>query len=291
MTEPMQSGTRATTAPVRPSRRKNAQLTIGAVLVALVVVLALVSFIWMPYNPTQADPDARLQGASAAHWFGTDQFGRDTFSAIMAGARITLLVGLVAVAIAFVIGVPLGMLAAQTRWSWLSGLIMRGNDLLLAFPALLLAMIFAAAVGTGIGPAVVALGIASIPGFARVARSSALQVLSREYIMAAQAGNRRPLAIAWHHVLPNIVGLVIVEASVAFALAVLAEAGLSFLGLGTQPPTPSWGRMLQESQQFLSTAPHLALWPGLFIALAVLGFNLLGDGLRDRFDPRLKGRS
>ncbi|MCQ9387330.1 ABC transporter permease [Brevibacterium sp. 50QC2O2] len=291
MTEPMQSGTRATTAPVRPSRRKNAQLTIGAVLVALVVVLALVSFIWMPYDPTQADPAARLQGASAAHWFGTDQFGRDTFSAIMAGARITLLVGLVAVAIAFVIGVPLGMLAAQTRWSWLSGLIMRSNDLLLAFPALLLAMIFAAAVGTGIGPAVVALGIASIPGFARVARSSALQVLSREYIMAAQAGNRRPLAIAWHHVLPNIVGLVIVEASVAFALAVLAEAGLSFLGLGTQPPTPSWGRMLQESQQFLSTAPHLALWPGLFIALAVLGFNLLGDGLRDRFDPRLKGRS
>lgn len=275
---------------LRRGQGASAQLWIGGIIVALIVAMALLSYIWAPYDPTAASPSERLQGSSAHHPFGTDQYGRDTFSAIMYGSRITLLVGVVSVAIAMLIGVPLGMLAAQTDWGWLSGLIMRGNDLLLAFPALLLALLFAARFGTGTTSAMIALGIASIPGFARVARSGAMQVLGREYVMAARAGNRGELPIAWHHVLPNIVGMVIVQGSVAFALAVLAEAGLSFLGLGTQPPTPSWGRMLQESQQYLGSQPHLALWPGLFIALAVLGFNLLGDGLRDRFDPRLKGR-
>ena len=173
---------------------------------------------------------------------------------------------------------------------WIDAVIMRANDILLAFPALLLAIIFAAVYSPGTGPAMVAVGIAAIPGFARVARSGTLQVLGSEYVRAARASNRRIPAIAFVHVLPNIAGMVIVQASVAFAISVLAEAGLSFLGLGTQAPTPSWGRMLQESQQYLSTHAELALWPGVFIALAVLGFNLLGDGLRDRFDPKMEAR-
>lgn len=278
-------------APAGRSRR-TAELTfvVGLVLVGIVVVLALVSFVWTPHSPTRPDAAARLEGMSATHLFGTDRFGRDTLTWIMLGARVTLLVGVVAVGIAMLIGVPLGVLAGMTRARWLSGLIMRGNDLLLAFPALLLAIVFSAVFGPGTGPAMVAIGIAAIPAFARVARSGTLQIMGREYIAAARTANRTPLQIAIQHVVPNIAGLVIVQASVTFALSVLAEAGLSFLGLGTQPPTPSWGRMLQESQQFLGSRPELALWPGLFIAIAVLGFNLLGDGLRDRLDPTLRGR-
>lgn len=281
------------TGPAAPARQRvgwNASLVIGVVLVGIVVLMALVSYLWTPYDPTQAVPDDRLQGMTGDHWFGTDRYGRDTFTWIMYGSRITLLVGIVSVAIAMLIGVPLGIIAGMTNSGILSGLIMRGNDLLLAFPALLLAIVFSAVYGPGTGPAMVALGIASIPGFARVARSGTMQVMSTEYVMAARAANRRAPAIAARHVLPNIAGMVVVQGSVAFALAVLAEAGLSFLGLGTQAPTPSWGRMLQESQQFLGTRPELALFPGLFIAIAVLGFNLLGDGLRDRMDPKLRGR-
>ncbi|SMY12479.1 ABC transporter permease [Brevibacterium jeotgali] len=275
----------------RSGRATELTFVVGLVLVGIVVVLALVSFVWTPHPPTQPDAAGRLEGMSAAHPFGTDRYGRDTLTWIMLGARVTLLVGIVAVGIAMLIGVPLGVLAGMTRARWLSGLIMRGNDLLLAFPALLLAIVFSAVFGPGTGPAMAALGIAAIPAFARVARSGTLQIMGREYIAAARTANRTPLQIAIQHVVPNIAGLIIVQASVTFALSVLAEAGLSFLGLGTQPPTPSWGRMLQESQQFLGSRPELAIWPGLFIAIAVLGFNLLGDGLRDRLDPTLRGRS
>ncbi|MCF2571331.1 ABC transporter permease [Brevibacterium sp. UCMA 11754] len=274
--------------------RLNASMIIGAILILLIVVLALVSFVWTPYGPSAVDPAARLQASSPEHPFGTDKFGRDTLTWIMYGARITLMVGIVAVGIAVLIGTPIGIIAAvfaQYPWgAWLSAVIMRANDILLAFPALLLAIVFAAVYQPGTGPAMVAVGIAAIPGFARVARSGTMQVLGSEYVRAAKASNRSAPAIAIVHVLPNIAGMVIVQASVAFAISVLAEAGLSFLGLGTQAPVPSWGRMLQESQQFLSTQPLLALWPGLFIALAVLGFNLLGDGLRDRFDPKMEAR-
>lgn len=289
MTTPAVTVPRAAKRTVRA--RANLSFVIGAVLVGLVVLLALVSFVWTPYPTDQAVPADRLQGGSAAHLFGTDQYGRDTLSWIMQGARVALGVGVVSVAIAMLIGVPLGILAGMTRFTWLSAIIMRANDLLLAFPALLLAIVFSAVSGPGTGPAMVAVGIASIPGFARVARSGSMQVMSSEYVMAARSANRTEPAIARSHVLPNIAGMIVVQASVAFALAILAEAGLSFLGLGTQPPTPSWGKMLQDSQQFLGSAPELALWPGIFIAAAVLGFNLLGDGLRDRFDPKLKGRS
>ncbi|GHH69854.1 ABC transporter ATP-binding protein/permease [Promicromonospora soli] len=265
------------------------QLVIGAVLVGLVVVTALVSLIWTPYDPEHAGAE-RLLPPGAEHWFGTDRFGRDVFSQVMAGAQITLLVGLVAVGIAVVAGVPLGVLAGM-RGGRLGALLMRGSDILLAFPGLLLAIVLGAVYGAGTVTAMVALGIGSIPAFARVARSGTLQVMRSDYVLAARAANRGELAIAARHVLPNIAGTVLVQCSVNFAIAVLAEAGLSFLGLGTPPPTPSWGRMLQESQQFLGVADHLAIVPGIAIATAVLGLNLLGDGLRDVLDPRLSAVS
>ncbi len=272
-----------------PSRRWNPSLVVGAVFVGIVVVVALVSFVWTPYDPTRVDAPARLLGMSSDHWFGTDRFGRDTASQLMVGARTTLFVGIIAVGVAAVIGVPLGVLAAMT-WRRLGELIMRVNDLVLAFPALLLAIMFGAVYGASTLTAMVAIGIATVPSFARVARSSALQVMGTEYVMAARVAGRRPRAIAVRHVLPNIAGILIVQASVSFAIAILAEAALSFLGLGTPPPTPSWGRMLQESQDLLYVAPRLAIVPGVAIALAVLGFNLLGDGLRDRYDPKLEDR-
>jgi peptide/nickel transport system permease protein len=200
-----------------------------------------------------------------------------------------LFVGIVAVGIAALIGTPLGIFAGMGS-GWASEIVMRANDLLLAFPALLMAIMFAAVYGPSTLTAMVAIGIATIPSFARLARSGTLNVMNTEYVLAARAAGRTRRAIALRHVLPNISGLIIVQSSVAFAIAILAEAALSFLGFGTRPPTPSWGRMLQESQEMLHSAPLLALWPGLAIALAVLGFNLLGDGLRDRLDPRLEVR-
>jgi ABC-type dipeptide/oligopeptide/nickel transport system permease subunit len=266
----------------------HAQLVIGAVLVALVVVVALVSFVWTPFDPIHAVPANRLQGPSAQHWFGTDRFGRDVLSQLMVGARTTLYVGVVAVGSAAVVGIPVGVVAGM-RGGVPGAALMRGADVLLACPGLLLAILVGAAFGTGTTTAMVALGIGAIPAFARVARSGTLQVMRTDYVQAARAANRPAWAIAWRHVLPNIAGIAVVQASVNFGLAVLAEAALSFLGLGTAPPTPSWGRMLQDSQQFLGVYDYLAIAPGVAIAVAVLGFNLLGDGLRDVLDPRLKG--
>jgi peptide/nickel transport system permease protein len=274
------------TAPARRAAA-NPSLAAGTILVGLVVLAALVSFVWTPYDPVRVDATARLAGFGADHWFGTDKFGRDVFSQVLVGARTTLFVGIVAVGVAAVIGTPLGVFAGMTR-RWLGAAVMRLVDLLLAFPALLLAIMFGAVFGAGTTTAMVAIGIATIPAFARIARAGTLQVMSTEYVLAARAAGRPRVAIAVRHVLPNIAGLVIVQSSVSFAIAVLAEAALSFLGFGTRPPTPSWGRMLQESQELLSQAPRLAVVPGVAIALAVLGFNLLGDGLRDRFDPRLE---
>jgi peptide/nickel transport system permease protein len=251
------------------------------------MLMALVSFVWTPYDPTYVDSASRLEAFSGTHWLGTDKFGRDVFSQILVGARTALLVGLVAVGVAGLIGVPLGIVAGMAP-RWLGELLMRTIDLLLAFPALLLAIMFSAVYGGSTLIAMIAIGIATVPSFARLVRSGTLQVLSTEYVLAARAAGRRPWAIGLRHVLPNVSGLVIVQASVSFAIAVLAEAALSFLGYGTPPPTPSWGRMLQESQELLFTAPRLAIVPGVAIALAVLGFNLLGDGLRDRYDPRLE---
>ena len=291
MTARLPSAEPAPSAPaVRAGRRRrqaNPSLVAGAVLVGLVVLTALVSFVWTPHDPTYVDAGVRLRGPGAGYWLGTDKFGHDVVSQLMVGSRTTLLVGVVAVGVAALLGVPLGLVAGMSR-GWLSEVVMRGLDLLLAFPALLLAIMLGAAFGASTVTAMVAIGIATVPSFARITRSGTLQVMSTEYALAARAAGRRAPAVAVHHVLPNVASLVIVQASVSFAIAILAEAALSFLGLGTPPPTPSWGRMLQESQELLFVAPRLALFPGVAIAVAVLGFNLLGDGMRDRFDPRLE---
>jgi peptide/nickel transport system permease protein len=272
-----------------PSRQLSPSLVVGGLIVVLVITMALVSFVWTPHDPTLVNASVRLQKPSGQYWFGTDKFGRDVFSQILVGSRITLFVGFVAVGVAAVIGVPLGILAGM-RPRKLGEVLMRGNDLLLAFPALLLAIMFTAVYGQSTLVAMIAIGIATVPSFARLVRSGTLQVMKTEYVTAARAAGRHGFAIGLRHVLPNVTNLIIVQASVSFAIAVLAEAALSFLGFGTPPPTPSWGRMLQESQELLWTAPRLAVFPGVAIALAVLGFNLLGDGLRDWFDPKLENR-
>lgn len=262
---------------------------IGAAIVAATVLLALVSLVWTPYDPVHAMPYDRLLGPSPEHLLGTDRYGRDVFSRLMAGARITLFVGLVAVGISTLFGVPLGVLAGM-RGGFAETLIMRGADLMLAFPALLLAIVAGAVFGPSTTTAMAAIGVAGVPGFARVARAGTLQVMTQDFIASARVSRVPGPVIAGRHVLPNIAGMIVVQASVAFALAILAEAALSFLGLGTSPPDPSWGRMLQSAQASLGSAPQLALWPGLAIAVTVLGFNLLGDGLRDALDPRRSRR-
>lgn len=269
------------------SRRLPANLIIGGTIVALVVVTALVAVVWTPYDPIRVYPHERLESPSWDHLLGTDRYGRDVASQLMSGAQITLAIGLVAVSIGGLIGVPLGIIAGM-RGGAAGRLIMRGADLLLAFPALLLAIVLATVFGSSTWSAMVAIGIAAVPGFIRVARAGTLSLISLDFVAAARMSRRPESAIALRHILPNITGLIIVQASVAFALAILAEAALSFLGLGTPPPNPSWGRMLQAAQASLYTAPSLALWPGLVIALTVMGFNLLGDGLRDLLDPRLR---
>jgi peptide/nickel transport system permease protein len=268
---------------------RDTELWAGVVLVSLVVLAALVSFLWTPHDPVRVDASVRLLGPTSEYLLGTDKFGRDLASQLLVGARTTLYVGVVAVGIAAALGTPLGVLAGMSK-GWLGELVMRVNDLVLAFPALLLAIMFGAVFGADTLTAMLAIGIATVPAFARIARSGTVQVMATEYVLAARSAGRSSWHVALRHVLPNIGGLVIVQTSVSFAIAVLAEAALSFLGFGTRPPTPSWGRMLQESQELLAVQPRLALVPGLAIAVAVLGFNLLGDGLRDRFDPRLEGR-
>ncbi len=269
--------------------RRGASLTVGMCLIAVVVLGVLLSLVWTPHDPFPVDASNRLlPPGTDGFLLGTDSYGRDILSLLLYGARISLLVGVGAVAIAVVIGVPVGIVAGMAG-GWIDQVLMRGTDVALAFPALLLTIIFGATFGAGTATAVVALGIASAPSFARVARSGTLQVAAREFVTAARAANRGPLWIAYRHVLPNIGGLVVVQASVTFGVAVLAEAALSYLGFGTAPPTPSWGRMLQESQSYLYDYPLLVVWPGMAIALTVLALNLIGDGLRDRFDPRTEG--
>ncbi len=267
-------------------RRLSVTGWMGLIIVGATVIAALVSLVWTPYDPLLATPAERLAGSSAEHLLGTDRFGRDVLSRLLVGAQITLFVGIIAVAISAVIGVPLGITAGMRQGKFLDSLVMRSADLLLAFPALLLAIIAGAVWGPSTLTAMIAIGVAGIPSFARVARSGALQVMSQDFIAAARVSKVSEFQIAYRHVFPNISGLVIVQSSVYFALAILAEAALSYLGLGTAPPAASWGRMLQDAQSLLAVNPTLTLWPGLAIALTVLGFNLLGDGLRDILDPR-----
>lgn len=267
--------------------RRSPALIIGAVLTVALVAMALTSFLWTPYDPIGMAIPRRLQEPSSVHWLGTDPFGRDVFSMLMAGARISFAVGLVAVGIGVVIGVSVGLFAAM-RGGWIDDVVMRLADFTFAFPAILSAIMITALLGPGAINAIIAIGIFNVPVFARLTRGAALQILAREFVLAARAAGKTELGIARDHILPNIVGLLLVQATIQFALAVLAEAGLAYLGLGTQPPAPSWGRMLNEAQTYLHRAPYLAIFPGAAIAIAVLAFNLLGDGLRDLIDPKLR---
>ena len=259
---------------------------LGGVLVALFVGLAVLSLLWTPYPATELDIPNKLQRPGAAHWLGTDSLGRDVVSLLLVGARASIAVGVIAVGMGIAFGVALGLLAAARR-GWVEELVMRLADFTFAFPALLTAIMLTALQGPGLVTSTLAIGIFNIPVFARITRAAANGVWAREFVLAARACGKGAMRITFEHVLPNIAAGLIVQATIQFAVAILAEAALSYLGLGTQPPTPSWGRMLNEAQTLLFQAPQLALWPGTAIALSVLGLNLMGDGLRDLLDPRL----
>ncbi len=265
---------------------RHPSFVVGASLSLLLAVAALLSLVWAPYPPAEIDIPSKLQPPSLAHWLGTDSLGRDIASQLLVGAQNSIVVGVVAVGIGLVVGVALGCLASAKR-GWVEELVMRASDFTFAFPALLSAIMLTAIYGPGLLMSIVAIGIFNIPVFARITRGAANAVWARDYITAARAAGKGPLAITWDHVLPNIASQLIVQATISFATAILAEAALSYLGLGTQPPQPSWGRMLNEAQTLMFQAPMLAVYPGVAIVLSVLGLNLMGDGLRDLMDPKL----
>ncbi|SES93253.1 ABC transporter permease [Paracoccus homiensis] len=263
-------------------------LILGATLAALALLAAALSLVWTPHDITQLAIVQKLQPPSVAHPFGTDHFGRDILSMVMLGAQVSIAVALVAVGIGMGLGVPLGLLAAAHRGGWLDEVVMRGNDLIFAFPSLVIAILITAVFGPSAVNAIIAIGIFNIPVFARVTRGGALPIWTLDYIRAAEVSGKGRARISLQHILPNIANLLIVQGTIQFSLGILAEAGLSYVGLGAQPPTPSWGRMLAEAQTMVTLAPHVAIIPGLCIVLTVLGLNLLGDGLRDALDPRLR---
>jgi peptide/nickel transport system permease protein len=286
----------ATTAPrdarfdlVRKALR-HGLVVIGGTIVLLLGFLALFGAALAPYDPLAMDFTARFAPPSWAHPFGTDDFGRDLFSRILYGAAVSFRVAFIAVGISGVAGVTLGVAAGYLR-GWVDEVVMRLMDVLFAFPAVLLAITVMAILGRGVENAMIAIAIVYMPIFARVTRGAVISVRDREFVTAARALGQGHVRIMAMHVLPNALGPIIVQTSLSLAFAILAEAALSFFGLGTQPPDPSWGRMLAEGRGFLQQAPWMGIFPGLAIMVSVLGFNLLGDGLRDVLDPRFRGRS
>jgi peptide/nickel transport system permease protein len=271
---------------MRTALRQHSFVT-GLVITLAIAAMALISFFWTPYDVTSLPVTDRLQPPSAAHIFGTDHFGRDIFSMIMVGARNSIAVAFLAVTIAMGIGVPLGSWAAARR-GLADEILMRFNDVVFAFPALLSAVMITAVFGPGAVNAIIAIGIFNIPVFGRVARAGALELWPREFILSARASGKNATQITIEHILPNIANILVVQGTIQFALGIVAEAGLSYVGLGTQPPMPSWGRMLFDAQTRMIVAPHMAIFPGLAIVVTVLGLNLLGDGLRDLLDPKLR---
>ena len=270
------------------STLRNRSFMIGVSFAALFIGAALLSYLWTPFDVTKLDIPHKLQKPNVVHWFGTDHFGRDIFSMIMVGARTSIAVAVVAVGIGIILGVPLGLTAAARKDSLLDEVIMRTNDLVFAFPALLIAIMITAVFGPSAINAIIAIGIFNIPVFARMTRGAALSLWTRDFVLSARVAGKTAPRISIEHILPNILNLLIVQGSIQFSLGILAEAGLSYVGLGAQPPLPSWGRMLAESQTMISFAPHLAIFPGIAIVFTVLGLNLMGDGLRDLLDPRLR---
>jgi peptide/nickel transport system permease protein len=263
-------------------RPREWSLAVGGSITVAFIAMAVLAQFWTPYDPELLAIGDKLQPPTWQHWCGTDQLGRDVLSMIMAGAKNSVGVALLSVMIGLGIGVPAGLVAAA-RGGMSDEVIMRGNDLIFAFPALLLAILITAVAGPGAVNAIIAIGIFNIPVFARVTRGGALDLWSRDYVLAARVAGKGRLAISFEHLLPNLVGLLLVQGTIQFSLGVIAEAGLSYVGLGAQPPSPSWGRMLNEAQTLTALAPTLALYPGLAVVLFVLGLNLVGDGLRQRW--------
>ncbi len=293
---------------------KSPSFVIGLMLTLIFSIGAIVSFVWTPFDVTILEIGNKLKcppfqntiaswnfpsvdnnwfgtwacNSNPQNWFGTDHFGRDMFSMILVGARTSIAVAFIAVGIGMAIGVPLGLAAAAKTGSMIDELIMRTNDLVLAFPALLIAILITAVYGASATNAIIAIGIFNIPVFARLTRGAALSLWTREFVLAARVAGKGAPLISIEHILPNIMNLLIVQSTIQFSLGILAEAGLSYVGLGVQPPIPSWGRMLSDAQTMIYFAPHMALLPGVAIILTVLGLNLMGDGLRDVFDPKLR---
>ena len=263
------------------ARARGGSFAVGAALTGCFIATAVIAQFWTPYDPVALSIVDKLQPPGPQHWFGTDQLGRDVLSLIMAGAKNSVGVALLAVIIGAGVGIPLGLTGAAHRGA-IDEMVMRGNDLIFAFPALLLAILFTAVLGPGAVNAIIAIGIFNIPVFARVTRSAALPLWTRDYCLAARASGKSGWRISLEHILPNLLGILVVQATIQFSLGVIAEAGLSYVGLGAQPPAPSWGRMLNDAQTLTALAPYLALFPGLAVLLFVLGLNLLGEGLRQR---------
>lgn len=264
----------------------NLNFTLGFTLSLVVVCMALISLTWTPFDPNVMNPRHRLEAPSLTHPLGTDQYGRDILSRVMVGAINSIVVGLVTVAIGMSLGVALGLISAYFG-RWVDESIMRFSDLLFGFPAVLTAILITSILGPSVINAMLAIGIFYIPVFSRLTRAVAMTLWEREFITASRASGISEWSITLRHVMPNIVSPLIIQGTIQFAVAILAEAGLSYLGLGTQPPHASWGRMLYEAQTFMEISPWMAIFPGVAIAWAVLGFNLLGDGLRDTLDPKM----
>ena len=264
-------------------RRKSALF--GLIIIVALVLVALLAPLIAPFDPTQQSWTTIRKPPSAQHWFGTDESGRDLLSRVMFGARASLLAGVVSISIALTLGVPVGLLAGYGG-RWVDVLISRITDAMLAIPFLILAIALAAFLGPSLQNAMIAIGVTATPIFVRLTRGQVMAVKVEDYVEAARAVGNPPVRIAVKHILPNILPALIVQATISIATAIIAEASLSFLGLGQQPPAPSWGSMLNTAQRFLTNAPWMALWPGLAIFLAVLSFNILGDGLRDALDPK-----
>ena len=264
--------------------RRRAAL-MGLVFVLLFVLMAVFAPWVSPFDPLATNWSAIRQAPSAAHWFGTDELGRDVLSRVIWGTRASLSAGVVSVSISLLLGVPIG-LAAGYLGGLADNLISRLTDAFLACPFLILAIALAAFLGPSLTNAMIAIGVSTTPVFVRLTRAQVLNVKMEDYIEAARAVGNSPLRIAWRHVMPNVLAPLIVQATLAIASAVIAEASLSFLGLGQQPPAPSWGSMLNTAKDYISNAPWMGIWPGVSIFLLVLSFNLLGDGLRDALDPR-----
>lgn len=264
---------------------RNSTAVLGLVIVAFYVMLALNAPLIAPHSPTRMEATRALEGPSAMHWLGTDRYGRDILSRIIFGARPTLTIAAGAVVLALLVGAPIGVIAGYFG-HWLDNVLMRLMDVLLSFPALLLALVVIAVLGQLTVSVIFAIGLVYVPQFARIARSAVLGIKELEYVEAGRALGSSTLKLLQRHIVPNIMSPLIVQASLNLSLAVLYESALSFLGMGTQPPTPSWGLMLSDGRRFMELAPWTAIAPGVSIMLLVLGLNLLGDALRDLLDPR-----